>query len=143
MIQIPMSKDVKDHSPKLVSIFDRRQVICILIGGAYAIPAFLLMSNAGVGLTVNISIVAVLLAPAIMCGWVKLYGMPFEVFFFRCMIPILLYPKKRIYETKPLFSGIEPEDRQKPGFKKAKRHRMNFKEKKEYKELMQKYNSSF
>ena len=143
MIQIPMSKDVKDHSPKIVAFFDRRQVICILAGAVYTLPAFLLMRSAGLDITINLTICTLLLAPVVMCGWVKMYGMPFETFFFRCMIPILLYPKKRTYETKNLFSGIEPEDRQKPGFKNAKRHKMSFREKKEYKELMQKYNSSF
>lgn len=138
-----MSKDVKEYSPKVISIFDRRQVVCILIGGAYAIPAFIFMHRAGVDITVNISIVTVLLTPPIICGWIKMYGMPFEVFFLKFMLPILFFPKKRVYETKSIFAGIEPEGAQKPGFKNAKRHKMRFKERKEYKELMQKYNSSF
>lgn len=143
MIEVQMSKDIKEYEPKIIAFFTRRQVICIIIAACYAIPLYFLLDYLELEISVSIPIVGVSLLPAIVCGWVKMYGMPFETFFFKCILPSLFYPTKRRYEDKNVFEEFKPEDITKPGFKQAKRHKMGYKEKKEYKESMTKYGSSF
>ena len=38
MFKVPMTRDIKDFSPKVISIFNKRQLICSAIALSYGFP---------------------------------------------------------------------------------------------------------
>lgn len=123
MIEIEMSKDIQDYEPKVVSVFSKRQIICLGIAAAYAVPLFFAMS--GLEITTRATIAVLAAAPAIACGYVKLYGLPLEQFFIRCILKQMLVPMKRKYKTVNEYDYLldEPETKEKkePNRKEKKR----------------------
>ena len=94
MIEVEMTDDIRKFETKTIGPFTTRQVICILIGVAYALP---------IGLAIpttmdNKIFIAILLAmPAVMCGFVKIDGMPFEALVARMLYTYVLTPPHRKY----------------------------------------------
>ena len=81
MIEIEMSKDIRDFSPKLIGIFDARQLVCLGVASAYGIPlTFLLLKTLEMDISLALTIVVIAMAPPIACGYVKLYGLYLDVF---------------------------------------------------------------
>ena len=78
MIQIEMSKDINDFSPKIISIFDKRQLVCVGLASAYGLP--IVVNLTSVDIYTRLTIAIVLMFPVLMCGWVRLYGMYLEKF---------------------------------------------------------------
>ena len=101
MIEVEMSKDIRDYQPKIIGPFTKRQVLGIVIGAAYAFPIALLLPVSD--MFVKIMIAMVLAAPAVMCGWVDLYGMHLEQFVIYVIRKNYLTPRKRKYKTESTF----------------------------------------
>lgn len=103
MIEIEMSRDIRDFEPKIIGPLSLRQLIASAIGAVIAIPiAFYLPVN----MEVRILLAMLVAAPAILCGFFKFYGMAPEIFFLRVMIPFYLNPERRIYETETGICGV-------------------------------------
>ena len=104
MIEIEMSRDIKEYSPKVLAFLDKRQVICVSIAIAYTFPIIMGWGFlADIEITTRLLIAMIAAAPAIVCGWVKVYGIPVDKFFFQTILPMYLSPMKRKYVTKDDF----------------------------------------
>ena len=97
MIEVEMSRDVRDFEPKIIAFFTQRQLMCIGIGCAYAIPIALLLPTDDV--FIKIIVALVLAAPAVICGWIKMFDMYFDKFFMDVLLPSFLNPQKRLYKS--------------------------------------------
>lgn len=109
MIEVEMSKDIRDTPPKIIGPFTKRQLICVGIAAAYGVPVFLLLKNVGVQVILSIVIAIILMAPAIACGWVSLFGVPLEKFMLHIAKTMLLTPGKRKYQTENTYLAFMPE----------------------------------
>ena len=138
MIEMEMSRDIQDYSPKVVSIFNRRQLICVSIAAAYGLPLFFALGD--MDLTLKMSIVAVLVTPPIACGWVEMYGLPLERFFTRCIIPMWFSPRKRKYITKNPYGFLGPDAAKPVTFKDIPKKKLRRKERKARRAAIKKYN---
>lgn len=141
MIEMEMSRDIQDFSPNIISFLNKRQVICLLIALAYGGPLFLLLGD--MEITIKMTIVVVAMTPAIACGWVKRYNMALEKFFFKCIVPMFLTPRKRKYKTKDIY-GFEDKAKEKERlipFKEVKPKKLKRREKKREKMLYKQHNS--
>ena len=137
MIQIEMSKDINDFSPKIISIFDKRQLICLGISCSYGIPIMLYAT--GLDIETRITVAVLLMFPVLMCGWVKLYGMYLERFAWHILRKRILTPSTRYYKTENTYGYIDPTKPTavKPALEKPIRR--NRKEKRKYKEEMKQF----
>lgn len=113
MINVEMAKDIQDFSPKVIAFLNRRQLICLAVGCAYALPiglnAPLLIGGGDSEWTTRITLIVILLMPAIACGWVRMYGMPLEIFLIQCVMPMMLRPGKRLYHTETAMDRFDPD----------------------------------
>lgn len=137
MIQIEMSKDIRDFSPKVISVFDLRQIICIGIAASYGIP--FVMSATAIELTTRITIAVIIMMPVILCGWIKIYGMPFEKFITHMLINRFLTPEKRYYKSECKMGFLDTDKTIPKDFSTIKRPKMTRKEKKGNKAALKKY----
>ena len=96
MIEIEMSKDIRDFEPKIIGPFTTRQLICIGIGAAMGLP-FLLVP---LPMEVRCILAILLASPGVVCGYLKFYGVYAEKFFLHFLLPIYINPQKRIYKTE-------------------------------------------
>ena len=117
MIEIEMSKDVRDYQPRILGPLTRRQLICILIAAAYCVPLFFLLPISDI--MTKCVVVFVCAIPAISCGWVELYKMPFEVFIKQVILTTIATPTKR--KNKPVNSYDYLLEDPKPAPKKIQR----------------------
>lgn len=92
-VEMEMPKDIRKYETKLVGPFTLRQTVCALIGAAYAVPIGLLLPIDNI--STKIVIIIFLMAPAIMCGWMKMDGVTPEVFAIRLVYTIFLTPHMR------------------------------------------------
>lgn len=120
MIEVEMSKDIRDCEPKLLGPFTKRQVICIVISLAYGAPVFFLLGF-GMDLFLRILISIILMAPAIACGWCDMYGMPLEKFGIHIFKTLILSPQKRLYKSKNMYEEFYSELEEDNAEKKVKR----------------------
>lgn len=138
MIEMEMSRDIKEYSPKIVGFLDKRQVVCVLVASTYGIPLFLMLK--GLSITLKVTIVAVAMFPVLACGWAKAYGLPLEKFFFKCIMPMLMSPRKRLYKTNNIY-GLEDKEIEKERlimYRDIKPKKLKRKERKKKEELYRK-----
>ena len=120
MIQIDLPNDITDYAPRVIGPFTMRQIVCTVIGGAYAVPIamalpfddYLIKAIAG----------AVLITPALACGWIDVYGMPLERFAWQVIKFMFVNSPVRVYrQEKPgeSLKGLIPEEPEKSGKKKV------------------------
>ena len=141
MIEIEMSKDIKDFEPKLIGYFSARQLVCMGIACVLGIPlALLLLKEMKIDMTIALLIIIVVMGFPIACGYVKLYGMYFDVFLFKCVIPMYLSPSKRKYKTVNTFEYFDPEKEK--NNKNTKSKKLTKQEKIKRKEDMIKYKAA-
>ena len=107
MIQIEMSKDINDFSPKIISIFDRRQLICVGLACSYGLP-IIMSKSFDTGFETRLTIGLLLMFPVIACGWVKLFGMPLERFVWHIIKTRVLGTPQRFYKTDNIYGFIDP-----------------------------------
>lgn len=97
MIEIEMSRDIREFSPKVLGPFDKRQLVVLIITVLVGVPLFMLLGP--VPLQAKLIIVLIVCLPILLCGWVKMFGMPLEVFVMKFIIPTLFSPRKKVYMT--------------------------------------------
>lgn len=146
MIEIKMSRDIREFSPKVLGPFDKRQLIVLTISIFTGVPLFLLMGSLPLQFKLLVSIIVVL--PILLCGWVKMFGMPLEVFVFKFIIPTIFNPRKKIYITENYYEKLFTEKGQpspykaQPLLRNIEKKKMNRKEKKAMQALLQNYEGS-
>lgn len=91
-----MSKDIRDFEPKVIGPFSMRQIICIAIGTVIAIPVAIILP---LPLEIRLIIAVFCAGPAIICAFMKMYGMNPEIFFINVFLPYYINPKSRKYIT--------------------------------------------
>ena len=104
MIEIEMSRDVREYSPKFLGPFDKRQWVIILLALAVAVPLLFLLGS--IPMQVKLIIILIPVLPIILTGWVKVFGMPLEVFVWRFVLPNILYPRKKVYITENAYESV-------------------------------------
>lgn len=97
MIEIEMSRDIREFSPKVLGPFDKRQLIVLIITVLVGVPLFMLLGP--VPLQAKLIIILIVCLPILLCGWVKMFGMPLEVFVIKFIIPTIFSPRKKVYMT--------------------------------------------
>lgn len=134
MIQVEMSKDISDFSPKIISVFDKRQLVCVGISCAYGIPIILYADF--LDFYTRFTVAVVLMFPVLACGWLKLYGMTLEQFALHIIKTRVLSPTERAYVTENSYAYLDPtgKDPVKPGAAKPKKRKR--KQRKKYKQDM-------
>lgn len=131
MIQVEMSKDIREFSPKVISVFDKRQLICLGIAALYGVPVF--AATSFLAIDARAILVVLITAPVVLCGWIRVYGMPFEVFLGHMVISMALTPRKRKYKTENTLDGMDAPAES------AKKMGMTRKEKKKRRADLEKY----
>lgn len=95
MIEVEMSKDIRECEPKLLGPFNKRQLIVCIIAAAYGVPLYFLLNQFLPVLFLRIIIVILLMSPTIACGWLNFQGMHFEQFVIHIFKNFILSPSKR------------------------------------------------
>lgn len=141
-----MSRDIREFSPKVLGPFDKKQLIVLTISIFTGVPLFLLMGSLPLQFKLLVSIIVVL--PILLCGWVKMFGMPLEVFVFKFIIPTIFNPRKKIYITENYYEKLFTEQGQpspykaQPLLRNIEKKKMTRKEKKAFQALLENYEGS-
>ena len=135
MFKVPMTRDIKDFSPKVISIFNKRQLICSAAAFSYGFPV--IMYARGLDLNARMTLATLLMLPVLACGWIRVYGMPLERFALLVLINHVLTPAKRKYVTVNTLDYLKKEKT--VLFRDAKRKKMTWKEKKIRRMEMKRY----
>ena len=108
MIEIEMSRDIREFSPKVLGPFDKRQLVVLVIAVLVGVPLFMLLGP--VPLQAKLIIILIVCLPILLCGWVKMFGMPLEVFVMKFIIPTLFSPRKKVYMTDHTYERMFTEE---------------------------------
>lgn len=135
MIKVPMTTDIKDFSPKVISIFNKRQLICLAIAFSYGFP--IVMYAKALSLNTRMTLATLLMLPVLACGWIKAYGMPLERFALLVLRNHVLTPARRPYATENTLGYLREE--RIILFRDAERKKLTWKEKRARRMEMKKY----
>lgn len=102
-VKIP--KDLNDIKEKFMFNLTKRQVVCFSIGLVMGAPMFFL-TRSFLGLSGGITAMAVVAAPALICGLYRKNGIFFE-HQFKYMLEFFKRPRKRYYRTSNIYRCIE------------------------------------
>ena len=109
MLEIPILKDIREYEAKQVGPFSTREVVCLIIGGAFAYGSYFFQKSILGMDVVNSSLCMVLAFPALAFGWAKPYGMKLERFLKSALISNFVAPKTRLLRTNKDFLRKEIE----------------------------------
>lgn len=115
MLEIKMSRDIREFSPKVLGPFDKRQIVVLAAAIFTGVPIFLLLGSLPLQFKLIVSLIVVL--PILLCGWVKMFGMPLEVFVFKFILPTIFNPRKKIYITENYYEKLFTEEGQSSSYK--------------------------
>lgn len=124
MIEVEMSKDIREYTPKIFWVLTKQQLKCYTIALAYGIPLFLfILSN--MDITTRIMITAIAMAPVIACGYCPAYGMNLDQFFIMTLKNKLFTPIKRKHTSSSgyhlAYQSVKAKSNTKPAkYKKSK-----------------------
>ena len=135
MFKVPMTRDIKDFSPKVISIFNKRQLICSAIALSYGFPV--IMYARGLELNTRMTLATILMLPVLACGWIRVYGMPLERFALLVIVNHLLTPTRRMYATENTLDYVRKD--KVVLFRGAKRKKMTWQDKQVRRLEMKKY----
>ena len=108
MIEIEISKDLKDYEPKFLGPFTTRQTICVVSIAAIMGVGYNVIKNfSDSGLQVIIPLFLCLIP--ILIGWYKPNGMKFENYFVAQLYTSVFPPKKRKYRIENMYELFEKE----------------------------------
>lgn len=125
MIEIKIPKDISKYEAKLIGPFSTRQTICAAVAAGLCVLVYNVLKPIS---DVNIASAAcfVVAVPAVLMGWYKPYGMPFEKFFKNVFLTLFLAPTRRKYQIKNGYEIFETiatneENKNNPHAKKSKK----------------------
>ena len=104
-IEIEIPKDISKYEAKIIGPFTLRQAICTVPAIGIAVLAFTTLIKY-IPKDICIFITIILVAPLLLCGYIKVYGMPFEKFAKMVFISIVLAPTNRKYKTVNVYETI-------------------------------------
>lgn len=142
MIETQVPKDVSVYEAPLIGPLTSRQAICIAAAAAVEYIYYTIVNTIGLNLDTNtlICIGMVLAAPILYMAVGKPYGMRAETYIYNYLLPSMIAPKNRVYETTIIYdvmydellkkyeeeqlkNGIKPKNTQNVKKKKIKRAR--------------------
>ena len=142
MIETQVPKDVSVYEAPLIGPLTSRQAICIAAAAAVEYIYYTIVNTIGLNLDTNtlICIGMVLAAPILYMAVGKPYGMRAETYIYNYLLPSMIAPKNRVYETTIIYdvmydellkkyeeeqlkNGIKPKNTQNVKKKKTKRAR--------------------
>ncbi len=145
MIEVQMTEDIRKAQPKTMGPFTQREVVCILIGLIYSIPIAILVPF---DLTYKLVVFTLLLAPAYMCGSMKINDTNMEIVAIRWIYKHMLTPQRRMEKDENTFkkamekyekdlekkkiSKLTPRQQKAYQKKKAAKNSVRYSNKKEY-----------
>ena len=140
MIETQVPKDVSVYEAPLIGPLTSRQAICIAAAAAVEYIYYTIVNTIGLNLDTNtlICIGMVLAAPILYMAVGKPYGMRAETYIYNYLLPSMIAPKNRVYETTIIYdvmydellkkyeeeqlkNGIKPKNTQNVKKKKTKR----------------------
>ncbi len=98
MVEVEMTKDIRNYEPKLFGVVTVRQIICLTIGAVFALPLIFFLPIEDISIRVMIGMIP--LIPMILIGWLKVYGMQLEKFLLQAMRSLVLTPSERKYKIQ-------------------------------------------
>ena len=98
-----MTDDIRKHETRIVGPLTKRQLIWLVIGSAIAVPIALAVPTSWDN---KIFILLAVLAPAILCGFLKVDGTNFDLYFGRVVYKLILTPRRRVYKTKNTYREL-------------------------------------
>ena len=142
MIETQVPKDVSVYEAPLIGPLTSRQAICVAAAAAVEYIYYTIVNTIGLNLDTNtlICIGMVLAAPILYMAVGKPYGMRAETYIYNYLLPSMVAPKNRVYETTIIYdvmydellkkyeeeqlkNGIKPKNTQNVKKKKTKRVR--------------------
>ena len=142
MIETQVPKDVSVYEAPLIGPLTSRQAICVAAAAAVEYIYYTIVNTIGLNLDTNnlICIGMVLAAPILYMAVGKPYGMRAETYIYNYLLPSMVAPKNRVYETTIIYdvmydellkkyeeeqlkNGIKPKNTQNVKKKKTKRAR--------------------
>lgn len=106
MLEIEMSKDIRDFQPRILGPFTKRQIVCVVLG--ISVVAILLPIVKIEDIALRVLVLALFAVPFILCGWVTLFGMPLEQFALQVLKSTILAVPVRKYKTENKFDYLKP-----------------------------------
>lgn len=132
MIEVEMTKDIRDFEPHFLGPLTKRQVIYIGISAAYGIPFMVLAPIESVPNRLFIGFI--LMLPVLMCGSVEWGGLPLEILMIKLLYRGVCPTKRKATEENYWRSTLEEITR------KQKMDEFNQMSKKEQKKAMKQKN---
>ena len=142
MIETQVPKDVSVYEAPLIGPLTSRQAICVAAAAAVEYIYYTIVNTIGLNLDTStlICIGMVLAAPILYMAVGKPYGMRAETYIYNYLLPSMVAPKNRVYETTIIYdvmydellkkyeeeqlkNGIKPKNTQNVKKKKTKRAR--------------------
>ena len=109
MIEVEMSKDIREVEPRVIGPLSVRKFLAIIVATAYGIPIFLLLK--GMDIFPRTIITFVCMMPALLAGFVKVYGMNLASFFVKYILGAFTKPQKRPYISNEFVIEDEPQSK--------------------------------
>ena len=102
MIEVQIPKDVSVYESPLVGPLTARQTVCVAITAAVEYAYYMVIKSLGLNLSMDATICIGLIfaIPILYMAVGKPYGMKPETYIYHYLIPSLIAPKDRPYETK-------------------------------------------
>lgn len=97
MIEVAVPNDICKYESKLIGPLTTRETIALGLSGVIAFGLYKLFGSAFSLETIGYIIIP-LIAPILVCGWYKPYGIPFEKFIWIVINTMLLSPRVRKYQ---------------------------------------------
>lgn len=102
MIEVEMSKDIREYKPKIFWILTKQQLKCYIIALTYGIPLFFFVLQ-DIEITARIMITFAAMAPVIAGGYCPAYGMDLDKFALMVIKNKLFTPQKRKYKAESAY----------------------------------------
>lgn len=99
MIEVAVPNDICKYESKLIGPFTTRETIALCLAGVVGFGLYKVLGSAFSIETVGYLIIP-LVAPILVCGWYKPYGIPFEKFIWIVINTMLLSPRIRKYQIR-------------------------------------------
>lgn len=108
MIEVQVPKDIFTYEAPFIGPLTARQTLCVAIAAAAEYIYYSVVQYLGIQLDTNslICIGIVIAMPILYFAAAKPYGMRPEVYVYNYLLPSLIAPKNRPYETKLVYDSI-------------------------------------
>ena len=111
MIETQVPKDVSVYEAPLIGPLTSRQAICVAAAAAVEYIYYTIVNTIGLNLDTNtlICIGMVLAAPILYMAVGKPYGLRAETYIYNYLLPSMVAPKNRVYETTIIYDVMYDE----------------------------------